>query len=172
MLILTAENTVLNTDTMTVGESVHHSVLSFQDPANPDFFFNEVEYLEEFTSASVTLRIGKHELVMPLHWSIICTDLEYLHSIPLYELATGKDFEAFCINPIDGFRPEFLHVRQGTIFPSANWTTPQMNDKDLLVVPLGELSSPYHHEGVKRGPECAIFSSSKVEIYKPIGDIW
>ena len=171
MLILTAENEVLNTDSMKVGEVVHHSTLSFQDPANIDFYFNVIEFLEEFSSASVTLQIGEHEIVMPLHWSIICTDMEYLHSIPLYEIG-GRNFPAFCLNPIDGFRPEFLKVRQGTIFPQANWTSPQMNDKDLLVVPLGENSSPYLADGVKRGPNCAIFSSSKVEIYKPIGDIW
>lgn len=172
MLILTAENKVLDTDTMKVGDSVHHSVLSFQDPTYPDFFFNEIEFLEEFSSASVTLRIGEHEIVMPLQWSIICTDLEYLHSIPLYELAIGKNFSAFCVNPIDGFRPEFLPVRQGMIFPTANWTMPQINDKDLLVVPIGETIKPSLPGGVQRGPLCAIFSSSKVEIYKPIGDIW
>ena len=98
MLILTAENEVLNTDTMKVGDTVHHSVLSFQDPAYPDFFFNEIEFLEEFSSASVTLQIGDHEIVMPLHWSIVCTDLEYLQSIPLHELATGKNLSAFCVN--------------------------------------------------------------------------
>lgn len=171
MLILTAENEALNTDTMQVGDKVHHSTLSFQDPENIDFYFNVIEFLEEFSSASVTLQIGEHEIVMPLHWSIICTDMEYLHSIPLYEIG-GRNFPAFCLNPIDGFRPEFLKVRQGTIFPTANWTAPQMNDKDLLVVPLGETSRPYQLDGVQRGPMCAIFSASKVEVYKPIGDIW
>jgi hypothetical protein len=171
MLILTAENEALNTDSMKVGDQVHHSILSFQDPDNIDFFFNIIEFLEEFSSASVTIQVGEHEIVMPLHWSIICTDMEYLHSIPLYEIG-GRNFPAFCLNPIDGFRPDFLKVRQGTIFPQANWTAPQMNDKDLLVVPLGESTNPYQPDAAKRGPECAIFSASKVEVYKPIGDIW
>ena len=171
MLILTAENKVLNTDSMKAGDEVHHSILSFQDPDNIDFFFNVIEFLEEFSSASVTLQIGEHEIVMPLHWSVICTDMEYLHSIPLYEIG-GRHFDAFCLNPIDGYRPDFLKVRQGTIFPTANWTAPQMNDKDLLVVPLGETSTLNMKGAVKRGPQCAIFSASKVEVYKPIGDIW
>lgn len=170
MLILTAENEILNTDSMKVGDKVHHSILSLQDPSNSDFYFNIIEFLDEFSSAAVTLRIGDHEIVMPLHWSVICTDLEYLHSIPLYDLG-GRNFPAFCLNPIDGFQPDFLRVRQGTIFPLANWTAPQMNDKDLLVVPLGPTNRP-NIEGSKRGPICAIFSASKVEIYKPIGDIW
>lgn len=169
MLILTVENEILNTDSMKVGDKVHHSILSLQDPANSDFYFNIIEFLEEFSSAAVTLRIGDHEIVMPLHWSVLCTDLEYLHSIPLYDLG-GRNFAAFCLNPIDGFQPEFLRVRPSTIFPSANWTAPQINDKDLLVVPLGDSSGSI--EGSKKGPICAIFSASKVEVYKPIGDIW
>lgn len=170
MLILTAENKVLNTDTMKLGDEVHHGILSMQDPSHSDFYFNVIEFLEEFSSASVTLKIGEHEIVMPMHWSVLCTDLEYVHSIPLHDLG-GRNFPAFCLNPIDGFQPEFLRVRQSTIFPSANWTAPQINDKDLLVVPLGD-SARANVGNKKRGPICAIFSASKVEVYKPIGDIW
>ena len=172
MLILTADNEVLNTDNMKVNDVVHHGVLSLQDPSHADFYFNVIEYLEEFSSASILLKVGDaHEIVMPLHWSILCTDMEYVHSIPLYELG-GRQFPAFCLNPIDGFAPEFLRVRPGTIFPSANWTVPQIHDKDLLVVPLGEHARPAGIRGSKRGPICAMFSASKVEVYKPIGDIW
>lgn len=137
MLILTAENKVLDTRTMKVGDEVHHGVLSFQDHQNPDFYFNVVEFLEEFSSASITLKIGEFEVVMPLHWSILCTDMEYLQSIPLWEVG-GKHFPVFCLNPIDGYQPEFLRLRTSTIFPQNTWTAPQLNDKDLLVVPLGE----------------------------------
>jgi hypothetical protein len=172
MLILTAENQVINTDSMMVGEEVYNGTLNLQDPSNPDFFFNVIEFLDEFTAASVTLRIGDFEIVMPLHWSVLCTDMEYVHSIPLHELG-GKQFSAFCLNPIDGFSPEFLQVRQGMIFPQANWTAPQMNDKDLLVVPLGDHKKPWQHDANhKKGPLCAMFSASKVEVYKSIGDIW
>ncbi len=171
MLVLTADNKVLNTDTMATGDEVYHSVLKLEDPAHPDFYMDVIEFLDEFASASVTLRIGDHEIVMPLHWSILCTDMEYVHSIPLYELG-GRNFPAFCLNPIDGFSPEFLRVRTSTIFPSANWTAPQVHDKNLLVVPLGEHSRPVVKGGIQRGPICAMFSASKVEVYKPIGDIW
>ena len=181
MLVLTADNTVLNTDTMATGDEVFHSVLKLQDPTACDFYMDIIEYLDEFSSASITLKIGGHEIVMPLHWSVLCTDMEYLHTIPLYELG-GRNFPAFCLNPIDGFSPEFLTIRTGTIFPQTNWTAPQVHDKDLLVVPLGEQSRPVASGGrpvadstgnrVERGPICAIFSASKVEVYKPIGEIW
>ena len=170
MLILKAENTVLNTDSLQVGDEIHHGILSMQDASNPDFYFNVIDFLDEFAAASVTLTIGEFEIVMPLHWSILCTDMEYVHSIPLHELG-GKNFPAFCLNPIDGFSPEFLRVRQGTIFPQANWTAPQMHDKDLLVVPLGDYTRPTARHR-RKGPLCAMFSASKVEVYKAIGDIW
>lgn len=190
MLILTAENTVLDTRTMKVGDEVHHGVLSFQDHQNPDFYFNVVEFLEEFSSASITLRIGEYEVVMPLHWSILCTDLEYLQSIPLWEVG-GKHFPVFCLNPIDGYQPEFLRLRTSTIFPQNTWTAPQLNDKDLLVVPLGQHQDPMEPIVIEdaldensslfidqkrkrsdRGPLCAFFSASKFEVYKPVGDVW
>jgi hypothetical protein len=190
MLILTAENKVLDTRTMKVGDEVHHGVLSFQDHQNPDFYFNVVEFLEEFSSASITLRIGEYEVVMPLHWSILCTDLEYLQSIPLWEVG-GKHFPVFCLNPIDGYQPEFLRLRTSTIFPQNTWTAPQLNDKDLLVVPLGAHHDPMEPTVIEdaiddhsslfidqkrkrgdKGPLCAFFSASKFEVYKPVGDVW
>lgn len=191
MLILTAENNVLDTRTMKVGDEVHHGVLSFQDHQNPDFYFNVVEFLEEFSSASITLKIGEYEVVMPLHWSILCTDMEYLQSIPLWEVG-GKHFPVFCLNPIDGYQPEFLRLRTSTIFPQNTWTAPQLNDKDLLVVPLGEHQNPMDATVIEadeviedsplfidqkrrqdnKGPLCAFFSASKFEVYKPVGDVW
>lgn len=198
MLIITAENEVQDTDHL--NDHYNYGVLSFKDYKCPDFFFPRIEYLEEFNSASITLHIGKFEAVMPLHWSILCTDLENVQSIPLYE-AAGRDFAVFCLNPIDGFMPEFHPLRTGTIFPSTTWMAPPMADKDMLVVPLGrttkssaaitaearrmvnstevvteagpEVKAPEVEvqRGVK-GPICAMFSPSKLEINKPISDIW
>ena len=135
MIVLTVENGVLDTDKMSVGDEVNCGVLSFQEYQDPDFYFPTIEMLEEFSSASITLKIGVHEIVMPLHWSILCTELEYVQTIPLWEVS-GKQFPVFCLNPRDGFAPEFLPLRTGTIFPQTTWTAPQLNDKDLLVVPL------------------------------------
>jgi hypothetical protein len=180
MLLLSVENSPLNTDTL--NEEVHYSILSFQDYKNPDFFMSKLEYIDEFNSASITLHFGEYddenneftkiyEIVMPLHWSILCTDYEYVQSIPLYE-ASGRDFLAFCLNPLDGFIPQFLTVRTGTIFPNTSWTAPQIQDKDMLVVPLGDLVRKIPNHSTKRGPVCAMFSPSKFEVNKLISEIW
>lgn len=161
MLILSVDNEIQNTDFLS--EEIHYGVLSFKDFKNPDFFFPKLTYLEEFTSTSITLNIGGHELVMPLGWSILCTDLENVQSIPLYEMS-GM-YHVFCLNPIDGFMPEVLPMKLSKVFPSTTWTAPPAVDKNLIVVPLGNNKR-------SKSPLCVMFSPNKMEINRPISDIW
>lgn len=169
MLMLTVDNEVANTDTLT--EEIHFGTLSFKNYNEPDFFFEKMApYVEVFESASITLFIGKFEIVMPLHWSILCTDWETVQTIPLYEVS-GREFQVFCLNPLSSFAPRFLTLKTGSIFPSTTWTTPSLADKDMLVVPLGEDDYTNGSE-IDVGPICAMFAASKMEINKPIGDIW
>ena len=172
MLILSPSNKVINTDLLTEhSDEFNYGVLSFKDYKNPDFYFDrKIEYLEEFASASITLRIGQFETVMPMHWSILCTDLEYVQTVPLQEVS-ARDFTVFCLNPIDGYKPEYEILKTGMIFPQTTWTCPPIADKDMLVVPLGKQDvSP--DSDVTRGPLCAIFSPNKIEVYKEISEIW
>ena len=170
MMILTEDNKAVNTDQLT--SEINFSTLSFRDYKNPDFYLDQrIEYLEEFNSASITLRIGTYEIVMPLHWSIVCTDMENIQTIPLQEVS-GRNFDVFCLNPIDGYRPRYRTLRTGMIFPNTTWTCPPIRDKDMLVVPITTESCTETGTQVGSGPLCAIFSPSKIEVYKPISDIW
>ena len=169
MRILTAENEIVDTDIPTNDDFYYYSVLSFRDFKNPDFYFEKTYILEEWNSASMSLHIGQYTIVMPMHWSILCTDLEYVQSVPLYE-TPGRDFGIFCINPVDGYMPGFHTLRTSSIFPNTTWTAPPVRDKDMLVVPIG--FEPTLHEDLERGPICAIFSPNKMEVYKPLSDIW
>lgn len=168
MKVLAPENDALDTDTF-AGDFFHYSVLSFREYKSPDFYFEKTYMIEEWAAASMTLHIGPFNLVMPMHWSILCTDLEYVQSIPLYE-APGRDFTVFCMNPLDSYMPEFYTLRSSTIFPHTTWTAPPMKEKDMLTVPIGQATAS--GSALERGPLCAIFSPSKMEIYKPISDIW
>ncbi len=199
MMILTVENEAIDTDSLT--EERHFAVLSFRDYKEPDFYMDQkTEYLEEFSSASIVLRIGPYEAIMPLHWSILCTDMEYVQTVPLQEVS-GRNFTVFCLNPIDGYRPHYHELKTGMIFPNTTWTCPPISDKDMLFVPLHNQTQTYKRtimekqktvagdimvgrevemtrkggiarESENRGPLCAIFSPSKLEVYKPISDIW
>lgn len=167
MLILDENNTVRDTDK--IAESCHYSVLRFKDPKYPDFFFEELPYVEEFISHTMKLHIGPDEspfvVFVPFHWSILCSDMEYVQTIPLYEFM-GRDFHAFCLNPVDGYMPYYERVRIVEIFENTSWTCPPIQDKDMLVMPIGN-----HPKGGARGPTCAILSQHKLDINLPISDI-
>jgi hypothetical protein len=163
MLILNNENNVLDTDK--ISESCHYSVLRFKDIKNPDFYFEELNHVEEFTSHTIKIEIDGQPVFVPFHWSILCSDLEYIQTIPLYEFS-GRQFQAFCMNPIDGFLPHYPTIRIIEIFQNITWSCPPMKDKDMLVVPIGD-----NPQGGEKGPLCAIMSPHKLDICRPLSDI-
>lgn len=162
MLILSNENEILNTDQ--INEDCYYSVLRFKDSKNPDFYFEHLTAIEEFTSVTMKIEIGAHTLFVPFHWSILCSDFEYVQTIPLYEF-NGYDFNAFCMNPIDGYLAHYPTIRMVEVFPQpTTWSAPPIQDKDMLVVPIGESENG-------KGPLCAILSPHKLDINRSISDI-
>ena len=168
MNVLNEKNEIINTDREK--KKFFFSVLSFKDYKNPDFYMDRPPHLEFFESTSACLEIGNFKIIVPLPWSILTTDLETVELVPLTELF-GTRYSAFVINPIDGYVPQFLPVRLRTVFRDTNWTSPPIGDKDLLVVPFG-YDEKKPNQAVDKGPLCAIFSPSKLELSKPISDIW
>jgi len=161
MKILDEHNQILETDNLNRG--CYYSVLRFKDSKNPDFYFQDMDYIEEFISYTMKLSIGEHICYVPFHWSILCSDLENIQTIPLYELS-GRQFDVFCINPIDGFLVQYLPIRMIEVFPNTTWSCPPIKEKDMLVSPIAE--------GKKnKGALCAIFSPYKLDIHRPLSDI-
>lgn len=162
MLVLNSDNNILNTDR--VDQEYDYAVLRFRDPKDIDFHFEPADAVEEFTSVTMKIEIGEHTLFVPFHWSILCSDYEYVQTIPLYEF-NGYDFNAFCLNPIDGYLAHYPPIRMIEVFPQqTTWSAPPMQDKDMLVVPIGEPENG-------KGPLCAILSPHKLDINKSIADI-
>jgi len=175
MKILSEENSVLDTDT--INKMIYFWILSFRDFKNPDFFTEKLISIEEVESPSIALEIGDNKtintVVVPLMWSILITDMDTLECIPLHEM-TGKTFHAFCMNPCDRGAPKFLQVRTGMIYPKTTWTSPPLNDRDMLVVPINESAGTRRGRDeveIRQGPVCAIFSPTKMDINKSISDI-
>lgn len=171
MLILNEQNQKLNTDI--INQECHYSVLSFKDFRHPDFYFEKLTQIEEFSSASIRLEIGEapnmFTIVVPFHWSVLCSDMEYVQSIPLHEV-NGRNYPLFCLNPIDGYMPYYLKMRPREILPNVTWTCPPIDDRNMLVVPLGLIQRP--EDTIERGPVCAIFSPNRIDVNRPISDIW
>lgn len=151
MRILTLDNKAFDLNELPedVEEDTRFSVLDNSNPADPDFFFVPLIFLESFNAPAIVLRIGGHELQMPLDWSLVVGDSEAGSDpevLPLTSL-NERGFEALVLNPIDGFRPEYLQIEIVNVYQDVKWYFPKMKNNQLLTVPLGNGPSP----------ECAFF---------------
>lgn len=171
MRILSHENRIVDTDVER--SNLHYSVLSFKDYKNPDFFFEQATAYEQIECASATLQIGDSTLMVPFPWCILVSDFETVDCLPIDALL-GKSMPAFCLNPIDGYRVEFLIVKLKMIYPSGTFVIPVLGNKDMLVVPFGMSRDRQDRDGnqIDTGPLCVVLSPTKMELSKPISDIW
>jgi hypothetical protein len=169
--ILNSENKIIDTDVLRT--DLHFSVLSFKTYSEPDFYFERATAYEQIECASASLKIGEFSLVVPFPWCILVTDFDMIDCLPIDNLL-GKSMPAFALNPIDGYRVEFLKVKLQMIYPSGSFIIPVLGNKDMLVVPLGPGRIRQDHKGnlVETGPLCVILSPTKMEISKSISDIF
>ena len=151
MKILTLENQSLDLNTLPdqIEEDIRFSVLDNSDPANPDFFFIPLIFLESFSSPSVVLDVGGYELQMPIDWNIAvgCSDSgNDIEVLPLTSIG-DRGFEAFLFNPHTSFKPDFTPVKVINYYNDVKWYFPKLRNGQLLSVPIEE----------KKEPLCAYF---------------
>jgi hypothetical protein len=151
MKILTLKNTAFDLNELPeeVEEDTRFSVLDNSNTSDPDFYFVPLIFLESFNAPAIVMRIGGHEVQMPLDWSMVVGDKECgldPEVLPLTSI-NERGFEAFSLNPISGFRPEYLPVEIVNIYQDVKWYFPKMKNNQLLTVPI--------HEG--EGPLCVFF---------------
>lgn len=150
MQILTLDNKLYNLNDLPdiVTDDLRFSVLDNSDSENPDYFFSPLIFLESFTCPAAVLKIGPHEITMPLDWSTIIGDPEGspMEVMPITSL-NGRGFKTFCFNPLTSFRPEFFDIDIIDIYHDVQWYFPKMKSGQLLTTPL--------RSGLK--PPCAYF---------------
>ena len=76
MQILTLEDRMFSLNNLPdeVDENTRFAVLDNSNPAEPDFFFMPLIFLESFNAPAMILRIGNDEITMPIDWSIAVGD--------------------------------------------------------------------------------------------------
>jgi len=156
MMILTNENRAYNLNQIPDDVTdIRFAVLDYSDQSNVDYFFQPLIFLESFNSPCCDLRIGKFNVQMPMDWSVIIGDKNSgeLEIMPLIYL-NDKDFEVFCLNPIDGYMPLFLRLDMLNIWPDVKWYFPKLKAGNILAVPL--------HDG--ESPPCAYFLKDQGKI--------
>jgi hypothetical protein len=146
MRILTLDNECFHLDKLPeeLEDDVRFSVLDNSNPKDPDFFFVPLIFLESFSSPAMVLKIGEHEVTMPVDWSIAvgCSesgmDLEIL---PLTSL-NDRGFEAWLFNPLSSFKSEFANIEIVNFYSDVKWYFPKMKNGQLLSVPISDDKEP------------------------------
>jgi hypothetical protein len=145
MQILTLDNRTLLLNDLpdTIDEDLRYAVLDNSDNNNPDYFFLPLIFLESFTGPAVVLRIGKHEITMPLDWCTIVGDPTGpdLEVLPLTSL-NDRGFRTFAFNPLTSSRPEFYDIDIINVYQDVKWYFPKMKPGQLLCTPLHSGDNP------------------------------
>jgi hypothetical protein len=141
MQILTLDNNPFDLNNLPeeVDDNMRFAVLDNSNPQEPDFFFQPLIFLESFNSPAMVLKIGEHEITMPLDWSIAIGDNQSSSDIEILPLTSLNDrgFDAFCFNPLSSFRLEFKKIEIVNFYNDVKWYFPKMRNGQLLAVPLG-----------------------------------
>lgn len=146
MKILTLEDKCFKLDDLPdqIDEDVRFSVLDNSNPADPDFFFIPLIFLESFSAPAMVLEIAGHQITMPVDWSVAvgCSetgaDLEVL---PLTSI-NNRGFEAFLYNPLSSFKPSYAEINIVNFYTDVKWYFPKMKTGQLLTIPLEEGNNP------------------------------
>lgn len=124
-------------------DDVRYCVLDYSDPADVDFFWIPLIFLDNFPRPAADLQLGPYRIQLPLDWSIVICDKES-GAMEVLELKNINDrqFDAFAYNPLDGYMPHFLDIQIMNIFPDVNWFFPKLKYGHILAIPLEDGESP------------------------------
>jgi hypothetical protein len=146
MQILTLDNETFSLNNLPeeVDENTRFAVLDNSDPNAPDFFFMPLIFLESFNAPAMVLRIGDHEVAMPIDWSIAVGDSTSACDIEILPLTSLNDrgFEALCFNPLSSFRVEFKKIEIVNFYNDVKWYFPKMKNSQLLATPIMQGEKP------------------------------
>lgn len=167
MKILTLDNLSYDLNNLPdeVDDNMRFSVLDNSNPNDPDFFFMPLIFLESFNSPAMVLRIGNDEITMPIDWSIAVGDSTSSCDIEILPLTSLNDrgFEAFCFNPLSGFRVEFKPIEIVNFYNDVKWYFPKMKSGQLLSVPISDEPKPLCSYFVKEiSRQCEMIDLSKI----------
>jgi hypothetical protein len=167
MKILTVNNQAYDLDRLPeeIDEDLRYGVLDYSNPAEVDYIFVPLVFLESFSCPAAVLRIGNKELKVPLDWSLIIGepdhgDPEVINVMSLND----RGFSTFVFNPINGYKPEWQKVEVVNIYQEVKWYVPKLKFGHVLAVPLESGNEP----------TCAFFlkETNKIPEVLDLNKIW
>ena len=145
MKILTLDNRTYTLEKIPewVDEKLRFAVLDNSDPANPDFFYIPLIFLESFNAPAAVLEIGNRKIKMPLDWKMLIGEAgqSEMHVLPITSL-NDRGFDAFLFNPLKSYQAEYAEVKITNFYNDVKWYFPKMKNGQLLSVPITEGDNP------------------------------
>ena len=144
MRILTLDNTHYELDQLPDEvEDMRFAILDNSTPADPDYHYIPLIFLESFTSPALVLRVGEHRIKMPMDWQILIgePDLGDLEVLPLTSI-NDRGFKVFQFNPLSSFRPSFPDIEIIDVYQEVTWYAPKLKNGQMLCVPLTDGPKP------------------------------
>ena len=163
MKILTLENTPYDLETLPDEiDDLQFAILDNSTPANVDYHFIPLIFLESFSSPALVLKIGDKKIKMPVDWQILIGEQEHgdLETLPLSSL-NDRGFHAFSFNPLSSYSPGFLPIEILDIYPDVTWYAPRLRNGQFLCVPIDEGEKPrciYFVKDISRNCEIVDYS--------------
>ena len=139
MFILTPEDTSFDTNLISYNQNVdlNYCVLDYSNTKDPDYKFPPMIFLEEYSKSGAELQIGKYVIQVPWDWCILLGDSE-IGDLEIVDIKkfNGREFTAFSLNPISGFKPEYYPIKILNFYNEIRWTVPVVKNEHMLAVPL------------------------------------
>ena len=163
MRILTLDNISYNLETLPEEiDDLRFAILDNSTPANVDYYYIPLIFLESFNSPALVLRIADKTIKMPVDWQILIGEQEHgdLETLSLSSL-NDRGFNAFQFNPLSSFAPSFLPVEIVDIYPDVTWYAPRLRNGQFLAVPIDDGEKPrcvYFVKEVSRNCEIVDYS--------------
>ena len=144
MRILTLDNVPYDLDTLPEEvDDMRFAILDNSDPANPDYHYIPLIFLESFNAPALVLQIGFNRIKMPVDWQILIgePDVGDLEILPLTSI-NDRGFRAFQFNPLSSFRPSFPDIEIIDIYQEVSWYAPKLKNGQMLCVPISDGDEP------------------------------
>lgn len=138
-------------------EDLRFCVLDNTSPADADYYFNQLIFLESFLAPALLLKVGNYQITMPVNWQILIGEPDHgdLEMVPLTSI-NDRGFRAFVFNPLSSFRPDFQDVDILDVYTDNRWYFPKIKSGQILCVPLTDGSEPpcaYFAKDINRNSE-------------------
>jgi len=165
MRILTLDNAPYDLDHLPEQvEDMRFAILDNSDPANPDYHYIPLIFLESFNAPALVLQIGTNRIRMPVDWQILIgePDVGDLEILPLTS-SNDRVFRAFQFNPLSSFRPSFPNIEIVDVYQEVAWYAPKLKNGQMLCVPIDDSATPdcvYFVKDVSRNCEIVDYNKA------------